>query len=137
MISAVYTCIDRLNATLAEITQWAERKAEESLRPGSAVRMHPGRWMNIGLTSVGLLLLLYFSYHALAGNRGWFALQDQNQRHEALTLELETLRADRGLLERRVDLMDAERIDPDLLEESARSTLGFAHPDDLIIYRRP
>ena len=112
-----------------------QRVARDSLRPMSAVRVAPGRWLNPVLTMTGLLLIVYFSYHALAGNRGWFALQDLRERRDALSVELSAVREDRARFERRVDLLDRDHIDADLLEESARSTLGYAEPDDLVIYR--
>ncbi len=93
--------------------------------------------MNACLTLAGLFLIVYFSYHALAGNHGWFALMDLRERRAALSMEFAAVEDDRMRLERQVDLLDGERIDPDLLEESARRTLGFAHPEDLIILRRP
>ncbi len=113
-----------------------QKWARDSLTPMNAVRVAPGRWMNVVLMAIGLVLMMYFSYHAVAGNRGWFALVDLEARRDALTQELAIVRRDRERFERRVDLLDRGQIDPDLLEESARSTLGYVQPGDLVIYRR-
>lgn len=113
-----------------------QRLTRDSLRVMSAVRVAPGRSLNRVLTATGLIMTAYFSYHALAGDRGWFALQDLEGRQAALQQELASVREDRLRFERRVDLLDRAHVDADLLEESARGTLGIAEPDDLIIYRR-
>ena len=47
-------------------------------------------------------------------------------RAAALTMEHETLAA-------RVGLLKPQHIDPDMLEEQVRATLGFAHADDVMI----
>ncbi|MGF1454974.1 MAG: septum formation initiator family protein [Alphaproteobacteria bacterium] len=87
------------------------------------------------MTATGLVLTLYFAYHCVAGNHGLFALLDMRERKTALAAELELLRSDRAQFEARVDLLNRKHLDPDLLEERARSTLGYAHPDDLVILR--
>ncbi len=107
----------------------------DSFTPMSAVRVAPDRWMNGMITAVGLVLTLYFSYHCVAGNHGLFALLDLRERRDVLEAELDLIRSDRAGFEARVDLLDRQRLDPDLLEESARSALGYAHPDDLVILR--
>ena len=80
-----------------------------------------------------LCALAYFGYHAVQGNYGLLALKDlERQRAElevratALTVEHETLAA-------RVGLLKPQHIDPDMLEEQVRATLGFAHADDVMI----
>lgn len=133
--SWTHRVVQGLKIRLHRFSMLTQRAAQAHFTPMQAVRVAPGRWMNIILSALGFLLILYFSYHALAGNRGWFALMDLGARETALRAELSLVREERALLERRVDLLAGDRIDPDLLEERARATLGFAHPDDLIIYR--
>ena len=43
---------------------------------------------------------------------------------------------EREKLEKRVDLLRPENLDLDMLEERARSVLGLAHPDELVIYNK-
>ncbi len=107
----------------------------DSLLPMSAVRMSSGHGLNRVFTAVGFVLTLYFSYHCVAGNHGLFALIDLREREGALAEELALVRAERNQFEQKVDLLDQRHLDPDLLEESARTTLGYAHPDDLVILR--
>lgn len=101
----------------------------------NAVRVGQGRWINAIVTVASLLLLVYFSYHSLAGNHGYFALLELRAEQSKLTADLEDVRVRRERLSRRVDLMAQDRIDPDLLEETVRVNLGFAHPDDLIVFK--
>lgn len=76
----------------------------------------------------------YFAYHAVQGERGllaWLKLSQQVQETEA---SLDRIKAKRMRLEARVRLLRPDSLDPDLLEERARATLGLAHPDDVVIY---
>ncbi len=93
--------------------------------------------MSGALTVSGLMLMAYFTYHALAGSHGLFALMDMRERRDALSAELAIVRAERERLERRVDLLDDDRLDPDMLEESAGVSLGYVRPGDLVILRQP
>jgi cell division protein FtsB len=44
---------------------------------------------------------------------------------------LTELKAERAHWERRVSLLRADRIDPDMLDERARALVGYADPRDL------
>ena len=84
-------------------------------------------------TALFALLIFYFGYHALTGDRG---LLHGALREETLTsrsLELKTLRAEREDLESRVRLLSDDNLSRDLLEERARTVLGFADPKDYVI----
>ena len=45
--------------------------------------------------------------------------------------------AERRRLERRVALLRADGLDMDMLDEQARSSLGVARTDEIIIYTKP
>lgn len=96
----------------------------------SSVRSH--------LMTVSLVLLIaYFGFHALTGERG---ILSSNQRNEALaakTRELALVRAQRQDLEMRARLLRDTSLSADLLEERARSLLGFADPRDYMIRENP
>ncbi len=66
------------------------------------------------------------------GIRGGIALETEIARAEA---ELQALTARRVELEDRVARLDEDsgRLDLDYLEERARDSLGFVHPDDFVI----
>ena len=83
------------------------------------------------------LLILYFAFNAFTGEQG---LLSSGQRDEALvqrTQELAALSAQREDLEKRARLLRDESLSADLLEERARSLLGFADPRDYVIRTKP
>jgi len=78
-------------------------------------------------------LIFYFGFHALTGDRGLLSAQ---RRQETLILrsqELAKLTDERRELEARVRLLNSKSLSADLLEERARSLLGFVGPDDYVI----
>jgi cell division protein FtsB len=80
-----------------------------------------------------LTLIAYFGFHALTGERG---ILTSDQRDETLNVrmaELKQVRAERRDLEARARLLRDSSLSADLLEERARSLLGFAHPRDYVI----
>ena len=88
-------------------------------------------------TALLVLLIVYFGLNAFIGDRG---LLSSNQRDEALiakTHELAQVRAQRQDLEMRARLLRDTSLSRDLLEERARSLLGFADPRDYVIRMNP
>jgi len=88
-------------------------------------------------TAALALLIFYFGFHAFTGDQG---LLSSNQRSEALTAktwELAALRAQRQDLEVRARLLRDTSLSADLLEERARSLLGFADPRDYVVRLKP
>ena len=88
-------------------------------------------------TALLVLLIVYFGMNAFTGDRG---LLSSNQRDEALiarTHELAQVRAQRQDLEMRARLLRDTSLSRDLLEERARSLLGFADPRDYVIRMKP
>jgi cell division protein FtsB len=88
--------------------------------------------------TVGCLAMLgYFAWHAWQGPRG-FSYRD------GLAIKLAELQTDsaaivktRQSLEGKVSLMRPDHVDPDLLEELARSQLDMAGANDLVVRVRP
>jgi cell division protein FtsB len=95
------------------------------------------------LTALGLyigaaLLIGYFGVNAYTGNHGLLARQDLEQQSAELTAELSRVKAERVEWERRVALLKADKLDPDMLDERARAMLNYVHPRDLVlILKRP
>jgi len=84
-----------------------------------------------------LLVLAYFSYHAVEGDFGLEALAELKDRQASLQGELDELARARQKLERRVALMRPESLDPDMIDERARQALDLAYPTDIVIYDQP
>ena len=88
-------------------------------------------------TAALALLIVYFAVHAFTGEQG---LLSSNQRDETLLAkrrELALLQAQRDDLEKRAHLLRDTSLSADLLEERARSLLGFADPRDYVIRTKP
>jgi len=75
----------------------------------------------------------YFGVSAYDGNYGLRAKQDLDQQIAELTQELTALKTERATWERRVALLRPQSIDPDLLDERARTLLNYADPRDLTL----
>lgn len=77
--------------------------------------------------------LFYLSFHAVSGERGLFAWFKETRRLEVLNKELARVSAEREELEKKVKGLSAGSLDLDLLDEQARSTLGYAGQYDLVV----
>ena len=83
---------------------------------------------------VGAALVIgYFGVNAYTGNHGLKARQDLDQQIASLTSELDRARAERIVWERRIALLKAESLDPDLLDERVRSQLDYVDPRDRVL----
>lgn len=75
----------------------------------------------------------YFGYHLVQGDYGlvsWLRLTHEIEQTKA---ELGQVSGEREALERRVNLLRPESLDRDMIDERARTVLGFSHENDAII----
>ena len=70
------------------------------------------------------VLIAYFGFHALTGDRGLLTSEQREQMLATRAAELQQVRA---------KLLRDSSLSADLLEERARSLLGFADPRDYVI----
>jgi cell division protein FtsB len=90
------------------------------------------------LPTVALLgLIVYFVFHGLTGERGMLRSTQREAILNARSKELADLRSRRVDLEARARLLRDNSLSADLLEERARSLLGFADPNDYVIREAP
>ena len=82
---------------------------------------------------IGLLLLGYFVYHTVYGRKGVLTEQQLQTRLEQSQMNLKNVESDRKAMERRVQGLKPESLDPDLLDEEARRQLGLTKPDEKVI----
>jgi cell division protein FtsB len=87
----------------------------------------------LALYSVAALVIGYFGVNAYTGNHGLRAKQDLDQQIGQLTRELDGLKAERAVWDRRIALLKSDSIDPDMLDERARALLDYADPRDLVL----
>ncbi len=91
----------------------------------------------LGLYIFAALFIGYFGMNAFSGDHGLRAQQDLEQQLAAMRGELAGLKAERAHWERRVALLRADRIDPDMLDERARALIGYVDPRDLTLLVHP
>ena len=90
----------------------------------------------LGLYAAAAAIIGYFGVNAYTGAHGLRAKQDLAQQQADLNRELERLRAERRTWEQRLDLLRADRLDPDMLDERARVLLGYVDQRDLVLMFR-
>jgi cell division protein FtsB len=97
-------------------------------------RTRLGRMMQgLALHVCAWLIIGYFAFQGYHGNYGLLAQRQFEKETADLTLQRDTLRAERAHWEQRVGLLRSDRLDPDMLDELARRDLGFVLPNDLVL----
>lgn len=94
------------------------------------------RWQS-WLLVVSIGLAFYFGYHAVNGSRGLVASQEKEEELALAKRKLAILQDERKHLERRVERLRPESLDPDLIDELARESLSMVESDDVIILLEP
>lgn len=79
--------------------------------------------------------IVYMGFAAVAGASGWRALAVLAGNVAVAEAELKTLVDRRKALERRADMLNPRSLDSDMVDESIRTVLGFAHEEDLVLPR--
>jgi cell division protein FtsB len=87
--------------------------------------------------AICLGLLGYFTYHLIVGDHGMDSHAQLQTQLKTVEGELKGLQAVRERLDRDVALMRADKLDPDMLDERARTILNFSHPNDIVIMDKP
>lgn len=82
---------------------------------------------------VVVLLICYFIFHSVYGNRGIIAYFSLQSELESKNAQLEALRAERVELENNTRLLRDESLDKDMLDEKIRNTLGLSAPNEKIV----
>lgn len=97
-----------------------------------------GRWLQQAIWSVlGAVIVGYFLYHTIQGERGWFAMLRMKHEIQIADQTLAKLKKDREELEHRTDLLRNDNMDPDLLDEKSRELLNYSKPNEIVILTPP
>ena len=94
-----------------------------------------GNFSTIAVPAICCAICLYFGYSGIFGNRGLLAWSQTRTELAAAQSDLASVRAKREALEHRISLLNGRAIDPDLLEEVARSVLLETRRDEVAIPR--
>ncbi|MDI9349198.1 MAG: septum formation initiator family protein [Candidatus Symbiobacter sp.] len=82
------------------------------------------------------LAIFYLSYNLVVGDRGilaWLRLRGEIDKAQ-LTLQL--LKTEKLNIEKKVNALHPENLDPDMLEERVRAVLGLGRPQETVILLR-
>ena len=82
---------------------------------------------------IGMCLCLYFTYHAVYGNRSLMRMVSIKSQIETLSSDRDNLIHEREALEEKVTMMRPGSLNKDLLEERARAVLGYKGENDIVI----
>lgn len=82
---------------------------------------------------LGCLVVGYFAYHLVEGDRGLLAMRYLNQEIAQARLTLAAIESEHQALDGRVALLRPTGLDPDMLDERARIMLNLAGPDEVVI----
>lgn len=86
------------------------------------------------LQAAGLsLLVLYFAFHAFAGDKGLGRWSDAQIELETRQAELAALEAEIERLRVDIRRLTPGSVDPDYVEALARDTLAFAYPGEIVL----
>ena len=91
------------------------------------------RKFDLIVMAVCLSLLGYFGWHVYYGPRSFDHRDELQAKATQLDQKLAHARDRRQALEGKVSLMRPQSIDPDMLDELARSTLDYGKAGDLIV----
>lgn len=83
-----------------------------------------------------VLILFYLGFHAVSGERGLFAFFRETRRLEQLSAELTQVRSQREQMEKKIKLMSNASLDLDMLDERARTVLGLAGKDEVVLFTK-
>jgi len=89
----------------------------------------PKEQMTQGLALAALLLLMGL---AIAGPSGLLAWNENSQLLQQRHLQIASLTQERDALKNRVDLLDPNNADPDLVGELLRKNQNVVHPDEVV-----
>tara|TARA_R110000868_G_scaffold33300_3_gene120987 strand:- start:3660 stop:3959 length:300 start_codon:yes stop_codon:yes gene_type:complete len=86
------------------------------------------------LEALGLsLLVLYFAYHAFAGEKGLGRWSDAQLELEDRKAVLQQVEAEVSRLRTDIRRLTPGSVDPDFVEALARDKLAFVYPDEIVL----
>ena len=85
------------------------------------------------LPALFMSLVAYFLWNATQGDRGLQAYAFRQEQLRSVQADLAKAQTDQAGWERRVSELRSQHLDPDMLDERARSMLNLADPADIVV----
>jgi cell division protein FtsB len=92
-----------------------------------------GNFSGAVFAAVLIAMMGYLTFAALQGEHGLFRLFQIQAQETRLRAELASLQAERALVANKTRGLSERTLDLDLLDEQARSVLGLARADEILI----
>jgi len=92
------------------------------------------RGRHVAGSILGALLFAYFMFHAIQGDRGFFAWIQMKQQIGYGSADLARTETERETWERRINLLRTDRLDRDMLDERVRSVTGLGGRNEIVIF---
>ena len=83
--------------------------------------------------ALALIAMAFFGGYAIVGANGVLAYSDYKRqlvKQQAVFAQLDKQRA---ALKNRVDLLDPDHANPDMVDQTARQKLNVVHPDEVVL----
>jgi cell division protein FtsB len=90
-------------------------------------------FFDFAVTLVCLSLLGFLGYHGYYGERSLDKSEALERRVETLAETLQSIRKEREAMEAHVRLLRPESVDPDVIGELARKSLGFSREGEIVL----
>ena len=113
-----------------------EQACSGGKKQGERMPISKRTWQSIA-SVVGACIVGYFLYHTVQGDRGWLAMVQLKSQVKAAEENLAKLQKEEKDLAHRVQLLRANNLDPDLLDEQARATMDYSKPNEIIVLTPP
>jgi len=92
------------------------------------------RPQNYFLPIIFSIVTVYFTYHAIQGNRGFFRLLSTQNEISRAEQRLARLKEEKKFIEQRMNALSAQAFDVDYLEEVAEKTMGYVPPKSFVFF---
>ena len=92
------------------------------------------RWHLYILPLTFLVITFYFTFHLVQGKRGVFRLFEVNREIAKGEKLLAKTQQEKNRLEKRINALQDENIDADMLDEVARMQFGVLLPEEYVIF---
>lgn len=92
------------------------------------------RWHLYILPLTFLIITFYFTFHLVQGERGVFRLFEVNREIAKGEKLLAQTNEEKNRLEKRINALQDENIDADMLDEVARMQFGVLLPEEYVIF---